>query len=40
MMPGFDEIKQVDAGVLNVGYVEAGPAEVTEVIMRALATIG
>jgi pimeloyl-ACP methyl ester carboxylesterase len=27
MMPGFDEIKQVDAGILNVGYVEAGPAD-------------
>jgi pimeloyl-ACP methyl ester carboxylesterase len=26
-MPGFDEIKQVDAGALSVGYVEAGPAD-------------
>jgi pimeloyl-ACP methyl ester carboxylesterase len=26
-MPGFDEVKQVDAGVLSVGYVEAGPAD-------------
>jgi pimeloyl-ACP methyl ester carboxylesterase len=24
-MPGFDEVKQVDAGALNVGYVESGP---------------
>ncbi|WP_233513891.1 alpha/beta fold hydrolase [Micromonospora craterilacus] len=23
----FDEVKQVDAGVLNVGYVDAGPAD-------------
>ena len=26
-MPGFDEVKQVDAGALSVGYVEAGPAD-------------
>ena len=26
-MPGFDEVKQVDAGVLSVGYVEAGQAD-------------
>jgi pimeloyl-ACP methyl ester carboxylesterase len=26
-MPGFDEVTQVDAGALSVGYVEAGPAD-------------
>jgi pimeloyl-ACP methyl ester carboxylesterase len=26
-MRGFDEVKQVDAGVLSVGYVETGPAD-------------
>jgi len=25
-MPGFGAVKQIDAGVLSVGYVEAGPA--------------
>ena len=25
-MSAFDEVKQIDAGALNVGYVEAGPA--------------
>jgi hypothetical protein len=25
--PGFDDVKQIDAGVLSVGYVEAGPAD-------------
>jgi len=29
----FDIIKQVDAGVLNVGYAEAGPADGTTVIL-------
>jgi pimeloyl-ACP methyl ester carboxylesterase len=26
-MRGFDEVKQVDAGVLSVGYMETGPAD-------------
>ena len=26
VMPGFGAVKQIDAGVLSVGYVEAGPA--------------
>src|SRR5690349_10669424 len=29
----FDELKQIDAGVLNVGYVEAGPAGGRPVIL-------
>jgi pimeloyl-ACP methyl ester carboxylesterase len=29
----FDSIKQIDAGVLNVGYVEAGPADGSPVIL-------
>jgi pimeloyl-ACP methyl ester carboxylesterase len=29
----FKTIKQIDAGVLNVGYVEAGPADGTPVIL-------
>lgn len=29
----FDTIKQVDAGLLNVGYVEAGPSDGTAVIL-------
>jgi pimeloyl-ACP methyl ester carboxylesterase len=29
----FDSLKQVDAGLLNVGYVEAGPATGTAVIL-------
>src|SRR4051812_24635190 len=30
---GFDSVKQIDAGVLNVGYVEAGPANGPPVIL-------
>src|SRR5467141_3212156 len=29
----FDSIKQIDAGVLNVGYAEAGPANGPPVIL-------
>jgi pimeloyl-ACP methyl ester carboxylesterase len=29
----FGSLKQIDAGVLNVGYVEAGPADGTAVIL-------
>ncbi len=29
----FDQLKQIDAGVLNVGYVEAGPADGPSVIL-------
>ena len=32
-MPDFDEIRQVDAGVLNVGYVEAGPVNGPAVLL-------
>ncbi|MDO9376095.1 MAG: alpha/beta fold hydrolase, partial [Ferruginibacter sp.] len=31
--PSFDSIKQVNAGVLNVGYVEAGPADGAVVLL-------
>ena len=31
--PSFGELKQVDAGVLNVGYVEAGPADGPAVLL-------
>lgn len=33
MLPGFDTIKQINAGVLNVGYAEAGPANGQPVIL-------
>jgi alpha-beta hydrolase superfamily lysophospholipase len=29
----FDSLKQIDAGLLNVGYAEAGPANGTAVIL-------
>ncbi len=29
----FDQVKQIDAGVLNVGYVEDGPADGAVVIL-------
>lgn len=32
-MPGLNNIKQVDAGVLNVGYLEAGPADGAAVLL-------
>lgn len=32
-IPSFDQIKQIDAGVLNIGYVEAGPADGPVVIL-------
>lgn len=31
--PAFGPVRQIDAGVLNVGYVEAGPAGGTPVIL-------
>ena len=31
--PAFGELRQVDAGVLNVGYVEAGPADGPAVLL-------
>lgn len=31
--PSFDSLKQIDAGVLNVGYAEAGPANGPPVIL-------
>lgn len=33
VLPGFDTIKQINAGVLNVGYAEAGPANGQPVIL-------
>jgi len=30
---GFGPVRQIDAGVLNVGYVEAGPADGTPVVL-------
>ena len=30
----FDSLKQIDAGVLNVGYAEAGPANGSPVVTR------
>ena len=33
MHPGFDSIKQVKAGVLNIGYAETGPANGQTVIL-------
>ena len=33
MNKSFDQIKQIDAGVLNVGYAEAGPASGSAVIL-------
>jgi pimeloyl-ACP methyl ester carboxylesterase len=32
-LPTFDSLKQIDAGVLNVGYAEAGPAHGKPVIL-------
>jgi len=32
-VPGLNNIKQVDAGVLNVGYLEAGPADGAAVLL-------
>jgi pimeloyl-ACP methyl ester carboxylesterase len=32
-MPGFDEVKQVDAGVLSVGYVEVGQPDGPAVLL-------
>lgn len=29
----FDELKQIDAGVLNIGYIDSGPAQGTPVIL-------
>ena len=31
--PSFDSLKQIDAGVLNVGYVDAGPADGPPVVL-------
>jgi hypothetical protein len=31
--PSFDSLKQIDAGVLNVGYAEAGPVDGPAVIL-------
>ena len=32
-MSDFGELQQVDAGVLNVGYAEAGPADGPAVLL-------
>ena len=33
MNPSFESLKQVDAGVLNVGYAELGPSTGTPVFL-------
>ena len=31
--PSFEDVKQIDAGLLNVGYVDAGPRDAPAVML-------